>query len=151
VVVLLCCYGNSNSIYTLITRYWVSVNEPHTSVFNVEFCLYHMFVPYVCTYMYRTVRGSQHSQLSWSLILCTTTATTCSFCFTERVCATVRPCLNMANRCHQMEWERTAAETQNERAAALHHLCVAYSFTLAPHTCPSLCCRSLRWRPGNWM
>ena len=25
------------------------------------------------------------------------------------------------------------------------------SFTLAPHTCSSLCCRSLRWRPGNWM
>ena len=39
----------------------------------------------------------------------------------------------------------------NSERTALHHLCVAISFTLAPHTCSSLCCGSLRWRPGNWM
>ena len=35
---------------------WVSVNEPHTSVSNAEFCLY------------------------WSLVSCAVTATTCAFC-----------------------------------------------------------------------
>ena len=76
--------------------------------------------------MYRTVRGSQRGQLSWSLILLTTTATTCSICFIERVCATVRPCLSKANRCRQMEWEKTAAETQR----------TTYVFYLI-HTCPT--------------
>ena len=68
VVVLLCCYGNSNSIYTLITHYWVSVSEPHTSAFSVKFCLYHMCVrtciePYVAASAASSVGHSYCSPL----------------------------------------------------------------------------------------
>jgi len=39
---------------------WVSVSEPHTSVFNVDFCLYG-------THIHLTIYRGWHGWLSWSL------------------------------------------------------------------------------------
>ena len=52
---------------------WVSVSEPHTRAFNVEFCLY-------STYVRWSVHRGRLNWLSVSLVLHATIATTCTYC-----------------------------------------------------------------------
>jgi len=62
---------------------WASVSEPHTSVFNVELCLYR------------------------SLISHTVTATMCAYCpapFIKQLCPTVRPHLSDTDRGRRKRW-----------------------------------------------
>jgi len=71
-------------IYWLLSElgpdsYWVSVSKPHTSTYNVKFCLYGTYTIHM--YVRWTIRCgwcSWHSRLSWSLVLCAITVTTCS-------------------------------------------------------------------------
>jgi len=78
--------------------YWASVSEPHFGVFNVDFRLCSTFTYIVCC--------SWHSWLSWSLVSCTITVTTCllSVAFIEQVCPIVRPHSSNANRWRQKGW-----------------------------------------------
>jgi len=61
-----------NILTGIYVIYWVSVSEPQTNAFNVEFCLYSM---YIC----QILCHSQHGWLSWPLISHSVTGTMCAY------------------------------------------------------------------------
>ena len=90
---------------------WASVSEPHTSVFNVELCLY------------------------GSLISHTVTATTCAYC-PAPFCLLHQAIMSNSETTLERHWQREketmSVETRDKRATMLHRLCVATSLTLTP-------------------
>jgi len=105
------------------------MSDPHTSVFNVELCLYGM---YICW----TVR---HNHLSWSLVLRTVTATT----FTCVVHSILSPKYWMSNsettfdQCRQMLREKRAANCLGTNEPQ-HCTAYVHCYMYLTHTCPKM-------------
>jgi len=115
-----------------VDYYWASVSENHTSAFNVKFCLYGTYVgPYAMAGAAGAASPDSHSYcgpllppLMYSLTL-------------EHICL-----MKSQNGVGQYRYTSWATLTdgvgkngywdQDERATALHLLCVATSLMLAP-------------------
>lgn len=93
------------------------MSKPHTSALNFEFCLYGM---YVHTAYIMAGAADSAGHLNHMLLLLPHVS----------VVLPHRASVTALERRQQMEREMNAAETRDERAIALHHLCIAPSPTM---------------------
>ena len=128
---------NSPNICTSSYMYWASQSEPNTSGFNVEFCLYGMNM-YVSPYIVAGAAGSDGHSYRVPVL-------------PPHVHVHVLSCPipSPSSRKYVQQWdhawatptgkggENTAAETLDERTAALQRLRTATSLTPAPQSSTS--------------
>ena len=79
---------------------------------------------FVCMVRTSDCKSWPGGQLSWSLLLCTVTATMCTYCPAPFCLHSLSKYVQQWDHTWQMERERMAAETQDERESALHRLCI---------------------------